>query len=499
LLLLVDSLRQRGLKPLPVVDNLSATSVTLTFSQAALRTVFDDLYNAELKEEDSIDTEPENNPEHVQAIKGTKRKKKKASKPKKFLLPKAQFLEHHYPGNRDGWLKLWQNMILDALRTRDRNRLVYKERAEGKPSTEAANFWSGLTEFSRRFKEGELHEVKISGSLLVGAQQFNAERVSFTNRVDHAFLLHFWPLTTQVSVPQVIKRDEKGEFKREFGDKEYVIAIPEVSDLEEFCEVFPRVLANLDPELRGYRPVASLIDLPMEGGLEFLRYLTELAQQKAGRGNIKYSVSAIELFHLQKQDKIIKTWAAEKIVPRIGLMNQYEGVRSFCRNPFFKSQRLLNLLREVEWYEGFTRLFAIYPWEFFVHSEKTPPSFPLFSSDIGKQFEILNDEFQRQQEAYTMAESPEQKPQSLEKRIYDMVAAYVRYKAREKSGVKDDFKNAKYLEAKEKICGDIFLALRSRREQDFIEYFTGTICSVPQFLPADDYVFVSQTLLQDGG
>jgi CRISPR-associated protein Cmx8 len=98
-----------------------------------------------------------------------------------------------------------------------------------------------------------------------------------------------------------------------------------------------------------------------------------------------------------------------------------------------------------------------------------------------------------------MAESPEQKPQSLEKRIYDMIGAYVRYKAKDKSGIKDDFKNTKYLEAKEKICADVFLAMRSRRDQDFIEHFTGTICSVPQFLPSDDYIFVSQSLLEDGG
>ena len=80
-----------------------------------------------------------------------------------------------------------------------------------------------------------------------------------------------------------------------------------------------------------------------------------------------------------------------------------------------------------------------------------------------------------------------------------------------RSGIKwTDFKDKKtpdeklaipsaYVEARKKVCADVFLAMRSRREQDFIEYFTATICSVPQFLPADDYVFVSQALLEDGG
>ena len=110
-----------------------------------------------------------------------------------------------------------------------------------------------------------------------------------------------------------------------------------------------------------------------------------------------------------------------------------------------------------------------------------------------------------------MAETTTPRLQSLEKRIYDMIGAYVRYKTETKSGIKwTDFKDKKtadgkmaippaYLGARQKVCADIFLGMRSRRDQDFLEYFTGTICSVPQFLPPDDYVFVSQALLEDGG
>jgi len=181
------------------------------------------------------------------------------------------------------------------------------------------------------------------------------------------------------------------------------------------------------------------------------------------------------------------------------------------QHPFFKSRLLLNLLRDVDWYEGFVRAFAVYPWEFFIHSERTPKTFPLFSFDIRKKFEILSNEFQRQQEAHAMTETSAPKPQSLEKRVYDMIGAYVRQKTEDKSGISwADFKDKRtadgkleippdYMEARKKVCADVFLAMRSRRDQDFIEYFTGTICSVPQFLPPEDYVFVSQALLEDGG
>ena len=46
LLLLIDSLRQRAVGPLPDMNNLSATSAKLTFTQDSLQTVFDDLYDA---------------------------------------------------------------------------------------------------------------------------------------------------------------------------------------------------------------------------------------------------------------------------------------------------------------------------------------------------------------------------------------------------------------------------------------------------------------------
>ena len=92
-----------------------------------------------------------------------------------------------------------------------------------------------------------------------------------------------------------------------------------------------------------------------------------------------------------------------------------------------------------------------------------------------------------------------------------MIGAYIKQKTESKSKIKwSDFKDKKtsdgkidiphdYIEAKQKLCMDVFLAMRSRRDHEFIEYFAGTICSVPQFLPSENYVFVSQTLLEDGG
>jgi CRISPR-associated protein Cmx8 len=50
---------------------------------------------------------------------------------------------------------------------------------------------------------------------------------------------------------------------------------------------------------------------------------------------------------------------------------------------------------------------------------------------------------------------------------------------------------------KEKLASNIFLEMRSRREQAFVDHFTGTFCSVKQYLPEDDFQIVANELLTD--
>ena len=507
LFLLIDSLRQRGVGPLPEVRNLSATSVQLTFSKASTQTVFDDLYNAALVERAFKSKWSGKPPKRIETEENRDEKSGKVKKQKTYIYdvvePKALFLEHHYPGDKKGWLKLWRDMLWTTLRAQPKARGVYEQRANSDPCQEAESIWKELNKSAK--KQG--HTQPIAGSLFVGAQATNAERIKFEGAVDQNLLLHFWPLTVQIFVPEIIDRDGT----KEINGQAYVLAIPEVSDLKEFCEIFPHSLAALDPQISGYRPLGSIITVPEEGGLEFLRNLSQIAQQRVERGKVRDSVSAIELFSLEKQGKSVKTHTADKIIPRRDLLPQYEGIRQACRNPFFKSQLLRNLLRYVDWTEGFLRLFSEYPAEFFIHTEKTPRQFPFFPTDIRKKFGIIAVDFKHLEEAHGMAEATVSKPQSLENRIYEMVGAYVRQKTEAKSNLKwSEFKDKKtpdgkmaippaYIEARQKICMDAFLAMRSRREQEFVEYFTGTLCSVPQFLPADDYVFVSQALLEENG
>jgi CRISPR-associated protein Cmx8 len=103
----------------------------------------------------------------------------------------------------------------------------------------------------------------------------------------------------------------------------------------------------------------------------------------------------------------------------------------------------------------------------------------------------------------------------LSKRVHDLVSEYVYRKSEAKSGIKyESFKDKRekdpvtgkerlavpkdYREAREKVCTDAFLRLRScRSREDFASYFTGTICSIPQYLPSEEYERISLSLLDD--
>ena len=97
----------------------------------------------------------------------------------------------------------------------------------------------------------------------------------------------------------------------------------------------------------------------------------------------------------------------------------------------------------------------------------------------------------------------------LARRIYRIIGEYVNYKTDTRSRVKykDLPRDAKghrsypneFREAREKVTSDAFLAMRSRRAEDFVEYFTGTICSVPHFVQESEYLDLTQALIQTPG
>jgi CRISPR-associated protein Cmx8 len=91
-------------------------------------------------------------------------------------------------------------------------------------------------------------------------------------------------------------------------------------------------------------------------------------------------------------------------------------------------------------------------------------------------------------------------------RVHEMVRAYVMRRTENRSQIKweefkattDEERRRAYQKAREKVCTDAFLAMRSRRSrEEFQDYFVGTICAVPQYLPEEDYRNIAGALATD--
>jgi CRISPR-associated protein Cmx8 len=502
----------------PVIEELGPLAARVRFTAESTQALLDDLYAADWVEVAATQRWPGTPPLREEAHEERDEATGKTRTTRRFIYrvvqPRGTFLRERFPDGDGLWLKLWRNMLWDLPRSRPTTRLPFHQRAEGQPCAEGRAAWADLQAAERCRRRNAVHTGEVAGALLLGAQAQSAERVPFLGRGEENLLLHFWPLTVLTFVPQQFTADGDSEFVG------YLLAIPEVSDLTEFERLYGRLLRQLPAGARGYRPVGAVIDLPAQGALEFLAHLDRLAQELAAGQDIAYAVSAVEFLHADRRGNNVKTLAGGRVAPRPGLLGAYRALLRECRNPLFRSARILALLRGRPWYEGLGELFAERPWHFFVRGEQTPRTMPWFGLDAARAFERIDEEHQHDLEAHAMTTTTGTDPGTaaerprtpLEAIVFRLIRTYVQRKTEDRCGIRwEDFKDkkvkdeksgrervavpAEYLEAKQKVASDAFLALRSRREQDFVDYFTATVCQVAQFLPEDDYRVLAEALI----
>jgi CRISPR-associated protein Cmx8 len=471
LVLHIRNLESRGIGPLPEVVELRNTGAQLRFTLPALQTLFDDLYDAE-----TITTE----------------------KGKEILQPKGAFLAFWLDGGSGSpWLKLWREMVWSTLRSRDRQRGEYKTRRGGESLPLACDCMSQLLKAEQRRAEGRPMAADVASTIFIGAQGKNAERVPFRGRVEQNLLLHFWQFASPVFVPQVVDI-KKGQ--RQYSG--FLLAVPEIADLKYFVEVMPEYWQRLSLDIAGYRPRDSLIDVPIEGGFEFLYHL---AVRRVESTELFDALVAIELYHQEKSGNNVRLHAAERLHVTRQLLEAYQAQRDPAANPLFKHLTLGNLINERAWHAGAQNVLASYPVEYLV-GRPDGARFRYFGDDVRRRFRMVIEGLQRE-EQYVREKREDQFDAALARRIYRMVGTYVRHRTKDKSGVDvDDLpKNekgypvypAKYREAREKVAREAFLALRGRREEAVAEYYTGTLCAVPQYVGEEDYLLVGQALVED--
>jgi CRISPR-associated protein Cmx8 len=296
------------------------------------------------------------------------------------VMPRAEFLAA--VGLPAVWVKLWRDAVWATIRGGSpQARAPYEKRADRAPAAHAPKQWAELRRFVKAQSTGRLHTVELAGPLFIGAQAVNAERVPFLGRVDEAFLLQFWPVVTRVCVPESLDREGKSFFGG------YVLAIPDVSDLVGFSHDFPASLPQLTTDMSGYRPRDALISIPQEGALEYLHHVLGIARARAVEHEIHYSLASVEVYHLEKRGNSVHVLTTDRVVPAPDLLEDYEAIRTRYRDPLFRRQIILNLLRREPWYHGFDRLFAQEAHDRFVGAAASR-----FSRDASRRFGAVMEE-----------------------------------------------------------------------------------------------------------
>ena len=150
-------------------------------------------------------------------------------------------------------------------------------------------------------------------------------------------------------------------------------------------------------------------------------------------------------------------------------------------------------------------LFAEYPWTFFIEGDQTPKYLPRFGRDAKEQFQAFGEDL-RDMRIDEM--NNDERLKQLGLIIQRLVTKYVEGRAESKTGKRvKEFPKAtidgkerrvfptEFREAQQRVCSDAFLAIRSRHDQDFVEFFAGSICSVAQYLSPEEYQFLIKTLM----
>jgi CRISPR-associated protein Cmx8 len=198
-------------------------------------------------------------------------------------------------------------------------------------------------------------------------------------------------------------------------------------------------------------------------------------------------VLGYEVFHLDKEGNNVRLYSAARIEPDAPMIDEYQGLQSMLWDPLFRRTRLLNLVERRPWYTGFDRVAATIPYAATFGA-------PYFRHDARETFKRI--EAMSQSETFTS-------DAALEPLLLQLVRGYVYGKVERRTGLKWDLvkegapqasRRGEYDEAKERIARDAFLSVRSRTGQDFVEYFAGTLCSIPNHLGQDKFVTLSRAL-----
>lgn len=477
------------------LTRLDSYGATLQIDLDGLKALFDELYAASVEEQETGQLWKNKQKEIVPPLREAEREEKDPKtgkiKMKKVyyypvVVPKGGLLldlDTTATGQKGLWVKLWRDMLWQTLRGIPATRNPFSDRAEGNPTSDAAKVWQELVEPID-------YTIDLPSTYFIGAQAINAENVPFKDRARYLFLLHFWPYIAQIYVPTIV--DNEG--KRDFNG--YAFAIPDIAELDFFCQEFPDFMKTRSEDALAYYPKAAVVDLAVEGALDLFSKLTKRLETISGNQSLSSLLLGVDVIHLKKEGNSIKLLGSTRLDPEITMVDEYNRLRTSLNNIIFRRQRLLNLVNNKDWYIGFDRIFSTLPKELTFESS-------FFCKDVRHTFEENNKEITMQTTDNIDDVTADEITKSCEQLVYQVVRNYVYRKLKSKYQLEwpsvkgNPAKEQEYREKREKIAKEAFFAVRSRSGIDFIDFFASTLCSTPQHLTEDQFSTITKALYEE--
>lgn len=480
----------------PIIESASPLELRIRFTEESLQALMDSVYAGE---------------KHlVESKKKWKNGdlKEERSEPSRLWVyevvrPKAELMVHWRHGNpEDRWVVLWREAVRGVLRE-SRAAEIYTRTTKGesptKKSKDLNRLWKDLVSAAsgRRSISGA-----VPVSMYIGAEEKSSERVDFKGEVQHNLLLHFWPFVSPIFVPRTLVRKD-GRWRIDTRGSGYIVAVAEVGSVTEFSEMIDSYWRRQSISSDDGLPRECKIDVAVEGGMAFLYSLMMNRLQSMDDGDFFDTVPQVDLYHLQKRRYGVQILVSDSIRVSAGTLRHYERVADSRRDVLFRRLLMRNLLDGLPWHARANEtLFTRYPAGLFVYSERSPG----FARSFGR---AAREQFKRERSSMNDR-------LNLAGKVFDIVGEFVTSRAEKRSGItRDQFPKTgdggtdwtsrdsnfrEYLDAREKVATDAFLAIRGRNPDEFVEYFVGSICAVPQFMgakgirPKEGFIEIAQAL-----
>jgi CRISPR-associated protein Cmx8 len=391
LVLLLRWLKRKKVKGTARIVSLDHSTLTAEFDEVGMQSLFDAVYGAALVERSYEKPlkglEPLRVEEREVTVKGKAKKGAEASsttKKKTFHVyalvqptgAELDELDGAGSGKKGLWVKLWRDFVWSVLRGVPATRAPFNARANAEAVEDGVEAFRAL---SSKPNAG----VALPSTYFIGAQAVNAEGVAFRDRERFQFLLHFWPYAVGLYVPVKVTRDGN-EFEG------YVLAFPDLLDLENFCLDYEELLRTRSEDEAAYLPREAVIDVPAEGGLQFLKFLSQRVEEKEARKPLADLLLAVDVIHVEKEGNNVRVRSTARVVPSPGQQSAYLTIKTSFKDPLFRRQLLLNLLAGRDWSAGFDRLLATVPAKHFLRGMAEAGEYPSqFPFDVKTQFALL--------------------------------------------------------------------------------------------------------------